>query len=137
MLVRAFIYISTMCMQAAKALVRLHICAGSYDSLLPEYAISTKISHASSWVIVQAFLSSADFFQNQLFQKILSEIPSECQTVCILIRPNILSGLIWVQTVCKGYQQTKLEGKELNKKIKISFINLNALDLDMEKGRLQ
>ena len=26
------------------------------------------------------FLSSADFFQNQLFRKILSEVPSECQT---------------------------------------------------------
>ena len=33
-------------------------------------------------------------------------IPSGCQTVCIQIRPDILSGLIWVQTVCKGYQQT-------------------------------
>ena len=25
-----------------------------------------------------------------------------------------MSGLIWVQTVCKGYQQTSLVGKELN-----------------------
>ena len=33
-------------------------------------------------------------------------IPSRCQTVWIQIRPNILTGLIWVQTVCKGYQQT-------------------------------
>ena len=40
-------------------------------------------------------------------------IPSECQTVCIQIRPDILSGLIWVQTVCKGYQQTTLVTKEL------------------------
>ena len=58
-------------------------------------------------------LSSADFFQNQLFQKILSEIPillgipSENLTVWIQIRPNILSGLIWVQTVCKDLQQMK------------------------------
>ena len=27
--------------------------------------------------------------------------------------PDILSGLIWVQTVCKGYQQMTLEDKEL------------------------
>ena len=27
------------------------------------------------------FLSSADFFQNLLFRKILSGVPSECQTV--------------------------------------------------------
>ena len=29
------------------------------------------------------FLSSADFFQNQLFRKILSGLPLECQTVWI------------------------------------------------------
>ena len=46
------------------------------------------------------------FFQNQLFQKILSGIPSECQTDWNLIRPDILSGLIWVQSVYKGYEQT-------------------------------
>ena len=37
-------------------------------------------------------------------------IPSECQTVWIQIRPNVLSGLIWVQSVCKSYQQTALGG---------------------------
>ena len=37
-------------------------------------------------------------------------MPSRCQTVWIQIRPNILTGLIWVQTVCKGYQQaTKVD----------------------------
>ena len=40
-------------------------------------------------------------------KKNLTGIPSECQTVWIQIRPDILSGLIWVQAVCKGYQQTK------------------------------
>ena len=48
-------------------------------------------------------------------------MPSGCQTVQIQIRPDILSGLIWVQTVCKGYQQPTLENspladKELNTK---------------------
>ena len=36
------------------------------------------------------------FFENQLFRKILSGIPSECQTVRIQVRPDIMSGLIWV-----------------------------------------
>ena len=45
--------------------------------------------------------------------KILSGILSECQTVLIRIRPDVSSDLIWVQIVCKGYQQTALEGKEL------------------------
>ena len=37
-----------------------------------------------------------------------------CQRVWIQIRPDILSGLIWIQTVCKDYQQTTLAGKEVN-----------------------
>ena len=54
------------------------------------------------------------FFQIQLFRKILSGIPSECQTVWIQIRPNLLLGLIWVQTVCESYQQTTPVGEELS-----------------------
>ena len=49
-----------------------------------------------------SLLSSADFFQNQLFRKILSGIPSECQTVWIQIRLDKMSSLILIQTVCKG-----------------------------------
>ena len=55
------------------------------------------------------FLSSADFFFfffSIFFSNNLSGIPSECQTVWIQIRRDVLSGLIWVQTICKGYQQT-------------------------------
>ena len=53
------------------------------------------------------------FFQNHLFWKIHSGIPKECQTIWTQIRPNVLLGLIWVQTVWKGYQQTTIGGKEL------------------------
>ena len=31
----------------------------------------------ASWIIFHAFLSSADFFQNQIFGKILSGIPAQ------------------------------------------------------------
>ena len=37
------------------------------------------------------------------------EVYHQCQIVWIQIRPGILLGLIWVQFVCKGYQQTKLQ----------------------------
>ena len=60
------------------------------------------------------FLLTADCFQNKLFRK-KSGISSECQTHCIQIRPYVLFGLIWVQNVCKIYQQTTLGDKELNK----------------------
>ena len=50
--------------------------------------------------------SSADFFFKISF---LKKTPigtlTECQTVWIQIRTDILSVLIWVQTVCNGYQQ--------------------------------
>ena len=39
------------------------------------------------------------FFLKVTFPKNISGIPSECQTVWIQIRPYVLSGLIWVQTV--------------------------------------
>ena len=45
-------------------------------------------------------------FQILTFQKILSGTVSECQIVWIHIRTDILLVLIWVQTDCKGYQQT-------------------------------
>ena len=48
------------------------------------------------------------------FQNILSGITSRCQRDWIQIRPDILSGLIWVQSVCKSYEQTTLVGNELN-----------------------
>ena len=37
---------------------------------------------------------------------------SEYQTHWVQIRPDILSGLIWVQSVCKGYEQTTLAGND-------------------------
>ena len=66
----------------------------------------------ASWVIFSCIFQSADFFQNHLFQKTLSGIPSECQAVWMQIRPHILWGLIWVQTVWKCYQQTTSASKQ-------------------------
>ena len=53
-------------------------------------------------------------FQNRFFSKnyfknaiTISEkqFVNQCKTVWIQIRPDILFGLIWLQIVCKGYQQ--------------------------------
>ena len=66
------------------------------------------------------FLLSAHFLQNNFFsQKIPLVTLSECQTVWFRIKQNILSVMIWVLTVCKGYQKTTLKGKEL------TFVKLN------------
>ena len=42
-----------------------------------------------------------------------SGIPSKCQTVWIQIKPNILSCLIWVQLICKGYQRPTLVSRQI------------------------
>ena len=52
-------------------------------------------------------------FFKTTFSKIFSETLSECQTVRIQIRTDRILVLLGVQTVCKGYQQTTLEGKDL------------------------
>ena len=65
------------------------------------------------WVILYIFFCHLLFFSESTFSKILSGIPSECQTVWIQIRHGILSGLIWVQNICTGNQQTILVGKRV------------------------
>ena len=56
------------------------------------------------------------FFQNKLFQKILLGIWSKCQTIWTKIRPNILTYLILLQTICKIYLQTS------RKKVKVEIL---------------
>ena len=48
------------------------------------------------------------FFKIKFFEKILSALPSECQTILIQIRLDVLSSLIWIQPICKIYKQTAL-----------------------------
>ena len=59
------------------------------------------------------FLLSTDFFLSKIrfFKKL---VYGYHQTVWIQIRPDIMSGLIWVQTVCNGYRQMILVGKEFS-----------------------
>ena len=46
-------------------------------------------------------------FKINIFKQFFQEY-HQCRTVWIQIRPDILSGLVWVQTDCKDYQQTAL-----------------------------
>ena len=50
--------------------------------------------------------SAVVVFSTLIFFKYSLGLPSGCQTVWIQIRPDNVSGLIWVQTAFKGYQQT-------------------------------
>ena len=85
-----------------------------YVSLLCALFCAGRLTYLFAYLVIFLlfFLLSADFFQNQLFKNPFQEY-HQCQTVWIQIRPDILAGLIWVQTVCKGYQQMTLVGKEL------------------------
>ena len=81
------------------------------------------------WVIFILLLLSAYIFQNLPFPKILSGALSECQTVWIQIRTNILWVLIWVRTVCKGYYQTTkvTDSKERVEKISNQNTHSNSM----------
>ena len=61
------------------------------------------------------------FYQNSLFQKkkIFQEHYQRVKLFAIQISRDVLSGLIWVQTVCKDYQQmTKVAaGRQRVKKL--------------------
>ena len=79
--------------------IALHIIILIKSALLI-IILSLHFSLLACWVIL---LSKSTF--SQKFN--LLGIPSEWQTVCIQIRPDVLSGLIWVQVVCKGFQQAR------------------------------
>ena len=52
------------------------------------------------------FLSSAEIVKINFFKKLFQEYHQSVKTVWTHIRPNKMSGLVWVQTVCRVYQQT-------------------------------
>ena len=58
---------------------------------------------------------------------------SECQTVWIQIRPDILLGLIWVQSACKSYQQMTLADILLLRlhKTSVSFIYFGTYNMGL------
>ena len=65
-------------------------------------------------------------------KKILSGTLAVCQTVWTKVRTDVLSVLIWVQTVCKCYQQTTNVDKSreifgLNIFISNQFIQYNTI----------
>ena len=57
------------------------------------------------FVICGFFFLKLTFSKKKKKKKKIFQENHQCQTGLIQIRPNVLSGLIWVQTVCKGYQQ--------------------------------
>ena len=57
------------------------------------------------WVIQKTFVVCRFVVQKYLFSKILSGIPSECQTVWIQSH-DVLSSLVQVETVFKACEQT-------------------------------
>ena len=106
-----------------KALSRMLICTGPplnamhYNQILCVDSDILFLPLLLSMPGKYAFFLSADLLKT--FSQVLLGIPSDFQTVWIQIRPDIrsglMSGLIWVQTLCKCYQQTTKAHKELNR----------------------
>ena len=83
----------------------LQIIGGALWVKVQQKTFSRSIPTLHAWVIFHAFIVCRllTFFQNLLFQTILSGTLSACQMVWIQIRSNILSILIFIQSVCKDY----------------------------------
>ena len=83
-----------------------------WNFYIPEIYILNSL-HADTFFML--VLSSAYFFQNELFQKKSFRNAIRCQTVLIQIRTDVLSVLIWITTVCKGHHQqtTKVAASKL------------------------
>ena len=67
------------------------------------------------------------FFSKLTFSKKSLRTLSGCQMVWIQIRTNILSVLMWVQTVCKGYQQMSSVATSIEWTKKTLFSRLTVL----------
>ena len=80
-------------------------------------------------------LSSADFFENKLFQNILSGTLtlSECQRVCILIRTDKTSVLIFCK-VCQQITKVTTARKELILLISLHSTCRHVFSIKMESG---
>ena len=84
------------------------------------YSSSWVTENSACWVILHAFLSSADFVQlifPRNFFRNTNRVPNSLDPD----QAHKMSGLIWVQNVFKGYQQTTRRQK-INPKITINFL---------------
>ena len=76
--------------------------------MVQKLKICEKVYFDQLLIFQYCFYYSFTLYYCAIFNSLNAEsfsIPSGCQTVWIQIRPDILSGLIWVQTVCKVYKQ--------------------------------
>ena len=92
----------------------LNICLTSRRTLSlfsPTY--NNIIQLFECWVNMHAFLSSADFFKINFFKINFFKNTIRVSNSLDSDQADVILGLIWVQTVCKGSQQTTLVGKEL------------------------
>ena len=102
-------------------LIRAHPAISHCSHLLLKCRVATNISlwlkvharwfknymFAKKCILISCFYYSFTLYYCAIVHSLDAGflIPSGCQTVWIQIRSNVFSGLIWVQTVCKGYQQ--------------------------------
>ena len=87
------------------------------EELLICYCLDSYL--CACWVIMHAFLSSAEFFSKSTFSK---NSPRNTIRVSNSLDPDqgrVFLGLISVQNVCKSYQQTTLVGKQLSLTIRL------------------
>ena len=82
------------------------------DNLCRLYGRRSGLTECPLQILFSKSTFSESSFKTVTYISHCSRIPSECRILWIHIRPDILSGLIWVQTVCLSFQQTALEDQD-------------------------
>ena len=79
------------------------------DYLLGGWPGCNLFAYYTCFLLFFLFISKSFFFSENYFKNAITisekQFVNQCKTVWIQIRPDILFGLIWLQFVCKGYQQ--------------------------------
>ena len=110
-LVGPFVYFKTLCVRTAKALARLHRCAGLPEPLLVAYVISTIISWAGSYGLKSDLLRLVLYFCFlELFHGILGQFETDHAAYqgytyrLITLCPESLGELMTVHQNCPDHQ---------------------------------
>ena len=89
--------------------------------------VTFSLNSLPPWEIFHAFLWSADVFFKINFRKILSGIPSECQTDWIQIRPDILTTTTASYEIKDLITRILAEISQTKKEIQCNFIGTFTL----------
>ena len=88
------------------------------------------------WLILNAFVVVCFFFLINLFEKKNFHDTTRVSNSSLQIRPDDLSGLIWSQAVCNGYQTDVASRQRMKAKFALMVVQVTPYQIQMLISRL-